>query len=144
MESLFGPWKFLALYLVSGSIANGATFLLNASPFSLGSSGSTFGLLGALTGYILRNKQVLGKRSSFLLTGIQRNIIMNVLSGFMQPNIDNGAHIGGFAGKYFGCSLSLNILRFKHAYDTAGLALALILSPKYTITYKAYPVGKLR
>lgn len=69
---------------------------------------------------------------------------MNILSGFMQPNIDNGAHIGGFAGKYFDCWLPLNILRDKRAYDTAGLALALILSPKYMITYKAYPSGKLR
>lgn len=70
---------------------------------------------------------------------------MNVLSGFMQPNIDNGAHIGGFAGKYFDCSLPLlDILRHKHAYNTAGLALALMLSPKYMITYKAYPFGKLR
>lgn len=100
METLFGTWKFLALYLISGSVANGATFLLNASPFSLGSSGSTFGLLGALTGYILTNQKRLGNRSTFLLKGIQRNIIMNVLSGFMQPNIDNGAHIGGFVGKF--------------------------------------------
>jgi rhomboid protease GluP len=121
VESLFGPWKFFALYLISGSVANGATFLLNVSPFSLGSSGSTFGLLGALTGYILRNKQLLGKRSSFLLTGIQRNIIMNVLSGFMQPNIDNGAHIGGFAGKYFDCSLPLPLAINMHMTQLAWL-----------------------
>eukprot|EP00981_Chlorochromonas_danica_P011550 scaffold4102_cov174-Ochromonas_danica.AAC.4 len=80
IERMFGPTLMLAIYLGSGVAANLGTFLAGSSPFSLGASASTFGLLGA-----------------FALEGLKRTIIMNLLYGFSVPNIDNAAHIGAGA-----------------------------------------------
>lgn len=53
----------MGVYIGSGVLANAATFFLGTAPYSLGASGSTFGLLGAMGGYYYFNKDVLGQRS---------------------------------------------------------------------------------
>jgi rhomboid protease GluP len=62
-ERIFGPTKFLAVYLSAGVLANAATFFAGTAPYSLGASACTFGLLGALGGYYFLNRDVLGRRS---------------------------------------------------------------------------------
>ena len=60
---MFGPERFLSIYLGAGILANTATFIAGSAPYSLGASGSTFGLLGALGTYYYVNRGVLGGRS---------------------------------------------------------------------------------
>eukprot|EP01039_Chlorochromonas_danica_P010780 gene10780-11980_t len=95
IERMFGPTLMLAIYLGSGVAANLGTFLAGSSPFSLGASASTFGLLGAFGMHFYMNKKVFGRSSRIALEGLKRTIIMNLLYGFSVPNIDNAAHIGG-------------------------------------------------
>ena len=101
-EKLFGSARFLSTYLAAGILANVATFFLKSSPFSLGASGCTFGLVGAFATHFYRNRDILGPQSSAYLESIKRTVFINMMYGAAIPNIDNTAHIGGFlSGAFF-------------------------------------------
>ena len=51
VEYAFGTFRYILTYLASGVIANFLTFSTGSSPLSLGASGCTFGLIGALATY---------------------------------------------------------------------------------------------
>jgi rhomboid protease GluP len=69
-------------------------FFLHGAQITIGASASIFGLLGALVYY--------GRRGgSRFISGQARSMALVLfLFGFMMPNIDNYAHLGGFAGGY--------------------------------------------
>ena len=65
-EKVFGSAKFLMIYLFSGLLANTGTYLAGTAPYSLGASGSTFGLIGALAAYYYTNRNILGNVLSYI------------------------------------------------------------------------------
>jgi rhomboid protease GluP len=69
-------------------------FFLRGAAFTLGASASIFGLLGALVAY--------GRRTGSSHIGSQAMTYAVILFvfGFVMPNIDNYAHLGGFLGGY--------------------------------------------
>jgi membrane associated rhomboid family serine protease len=98
VNSVFGSQKYLIFYLFSGVFANLATFVMDTSPYSIGASGSIFGLLGALGMFYWRNQAVLGPSAKTALTGIRNTIAYNLIFSLTASNIDNNAHIAGFLG----------------------------------------------
>lgn len=84
-------------------MANIGTYFLGSSPYSLGASGSTFGVLGALAAYCLVNKKALGQYSESMLTNIFQNVFYNIILNGTMRNIDHWAHAGGFLSKNFIC-----------------------------------------
>lgn len=125
-DAIFGSSGYLSIYILSGAIANLGTFLANSSPFSLGASGCTFGLMGAFAAYFYSNKRILGAQSEQGLASIKRTLLMNVFYGASIRNIDNMAHLGGLLGgillcmSCFGPKLSL---RRNGAYGRKSLAI---------------------
>ncbi len=89
LEALFGTTRFLTVYVVS-AVGGSVTSYVFSAPLvaSVGASGAIFGLLGA---YLVVNRH-LGRDSSGLL-GL---LLINALIGFVVPNIDWRAHVGGF------------------------------------------------
>jgi len=69
-------------------------FFLRGAALTLGASASIFGLLGALVLYGRRggSSHIGGQAKSYA--------IILFLFGFIMPNIDNYAHLGGFLGGY--------------------------------------------
>lgn len=57
---MFGSTKFAIIYVLSGVLANLATYAIGISPASLGASGSVFGILGALGAYCYAYRGRLG------------------------------------------------------------------------------------
>lgn len=105
------------LYLASGVLANSGTFLAGTSPFSLGASGCTFGLIGAFTAYYYFNRHILGRRSEVALDSIKNTMVMNLFYGYSMKNIDNWAHIGGFiSGLLLGYLFGPKLSRVKSLY----------------------------
>ena len=92
VESLYGKWKCLAIYLLSGICGSILSLAFNSNTVSAGASGAIFGLLGALLyfGYYYRTYLGATIKSSVLPV-----IILNLIIGFLNPGIDNSAHIGG-------------------------------------------------
>jgi len=101
VERIFGSFRFIYIYFLAG-IAGGLTsFALNVS-VAAGASGAIFGLFGSLLffGTIYRDmfRQTMGKNLIFIL-------LINLVFGFMIPQIDMGAHLGGLIGGYIASAI---------------------------------------
>jgi len=103
-ERLFGPWKFLLLYLLSGVGGNIASVALHPTIVAAGASGAIFGIAGALLPVLhlrnipaIVNPQGRGGRRGL---GIGGFIAYNLIYGFANTGIDNAAHIGGLVSGF--------------------------------------------
>lgn len=91
LESFYGKWKYLFIYLISGIIGNLFSILLTDG-ISAGASGAIFGLFGSLLYFGYHYRIYLG---TVIKSQIIPLIILNLFIGFMSSGIDNAAHIGG-------------------------------------------------
>jgi len=101
VERIYGPMKFLFIYLLSGISGGLASFAFTSS-VSAGASGAIFGLFGSLLFFALHERKV------FLQTigrGIIFIILFNVIFGFIVPQIDNAAHIGGLVAGFISSAI---------------------------------------
>lgn len=87
LEHALGRWRFLVLYLLSGLGGSVAVLLIAPTIAVVGASGAIFGLLGAF--FVIQRK--LGGNSLQLVIVIGLNLVI----GFVIPNIAWQAHIGG-------------------------------------------------
>jgi membrane associated rhomboid family serine protease len=88
LERILGHARYLALYLVAalgGAVAS-YLFTFVCTP-SVGASGAIFGLMGALV--------VAGRRLRYDITQVLVLLAINLVIGFISPNVDWRAHIGG-------------------------------------------------
>lgn len=103
---LYGASRTVIIYTVSSILGfflsswAGLIFIgsplhfLRGAAFTLGASAPIFGLLGALVVY--------GRRggSSHISSQAMTYAVILFVFGFIMPNIDNYAHLGGFLGGY--------------------------------------------
>jgi rhomboid protease GluP len=94
LERLYGPGRFLAIYLFSGLYGSLASYAFNDS-LAAGASGAIFGLIGALAAFFLVHRERLGAYGRTRLANIAFLVAVNLFFGFTQTGIDNLAHIGG-------------------------------------------------
>ena len=100
----FGTGRLVLIYTVSivfGSLLSsftGQVFegvpILEGSQLTIGASGGLFGLLGALVAY----GQITGKFTVKNQALIYALVLF--IFGFINPNVDNWGHLGGFLGGY--------------------------------------------
>ena len=111
VEDLFGISRSFVIFTVAGAVGFlFSSFAFVISPkfvvgFTLGASGSIFGLLGALVFYGKKRGGAFGT-AIYRQTG-QWAIVLFIF-GFLFPGVDNFAHAGGFIGGY----LAANALGF--------------------------------
>ena len=99
VESFFGKFKYLYIYLFSGICGSILSLAFTQSNFiSVGASGAIFGLLGAILYFGYHYRVYLG---NVLRSQIVPIIILNLGIGFVLSGIDNFAHIGGLIGGVF-------------------------------------------
>ncbi|MCX7653730.1 MAG: rhomboid family intramembrane serine protease [Fervidobacterium sp.] len=95
VEGIYGTYRFLVYYFLSGIIGNIATQIFYYDSLSVGASGAIFGLVGTLFGAGFR------KDTPFFLKPITGSallpmIVLNIILGFVPGSgINNAAHIGG-------------------------------------------------
>lgn len=122
-EKIYGSYRFLIIYLFAGIIGNISSFLFVPSGLGAGASGSIFGLFGALLyfGYVYPDLffRTMGKD---ILTIIGVNLVF----GFLMPNVDNYAHLGGLLGGFLFSSV-LHLPRQKNKKWLVTLASLLLI-----------------
>jgi len=100
-EESLGHRRFFMIYIISGLGGSISSFLFS-SALSAGASGAIFGLLGALLYYSY-------KRPALWKSGLGMNLVLVILVnlgfGFVQPGIDNFAHLGGLITGTITCVL---------------------------------------
>lgn len=104
IEIIFGKSKFLIIFLVAGLFGSLSSFIFSES-ISIGASGGIFGMFGVHLYLLKKNSttyfKVFGKDFLQLL-------LINVIIGFVIPNIDYWGHFGGILGGFL-ATLSLGL-----------------------------------
>lgn len=102
LESFMGRWKYLIIYLFSALSGSLLSIILTGG-VSIGASGAIFGLLGSMLYFGYHYRVYLG---GVIKSQILPIIFINLLFGFMDPSVDNFAHIGGLIG---GCLITVGL-----------------------------------
>ncbi|MFQ5604337.1 MAG: rhomboid family intramembrane serine protease [bacterium] len=108
VEDFYGISRAFIIFTVSGVIGfifSSFAFIISKYfmvAYTIGASGSIFGLLGALVFYGRQRGGVIGT-AIYRQTG-QWAVVLFIF-GFLFPGIDNFAHAGGFVGGYLSASL---------------------------------------
>ncbi len=99
VEAVFGQARFLLIYLLSGICGGLASMLWNPTQTSVGASSALMGTAGALLASLISQAGKSKKSDRFHYPFVFLAIICaSFLGGFFTPELDNAAHIGGFAG----------------------------------------------
>ena len=100
-ERLYGSSHFALLYLASGIFGSLASIAWNPQVNSAGASGAIFGVFGGILAFATRPRMHVPlsvmteqRDSTLFFAGY------SLLYGFIQPGIDNAAHVGGLAAGY--------------------------------------------
>ncbi len=97
LERLYGARRLLLIYVVSGLCASAASLMFNEG-VSVGASGAIFGMLGAMTVFGFKFRDLLPTRLQRAF-GVQLLpwVAINLFVGFFFESlrIDNAAHVGG-------------------------------------------------
>jgi len=95
-ESLYGPWTYAGVYLITGVGAGVASVAWNPFVASVGASGAIFGLAGALIASFYLGEFNL---PSIAIRGTLRSLLIfaafNIFFGTVMSGVDNAAHFGG-------------------------------------------------
>ena len=98
IENRYGKWRFLLLYLVSGTLGSAVSLAFSHSTLSAGASGAIFGIIGAWLALALWNRHQPGMRGQ--LQSWIFLVAINIYFGATVANIDLRAHIGGLVGGF--------------------------------------------
>ena len=103
VERLYGRGPFLAFYLVFAAGASLMTFAFSPAPLGVGASGAIFGLFGLLVAADRIHRPILDRQTRGFLGQLTALVVFNLFLGFILPDVDNMAHIGGLlTGLVFG------------------------------------------
>ncbi|MEA1975513.1 MAG: rhomboid family intramembrane serine protease [Bacillota bacterium] len=133
IESIFGKDKFLIIYFFAGFTSSLASFLFNSS-ISAGASGAVFGLLGSHVFLYFNFKENYKKiyGNSFLVL-----IAINLVFGFIHPNIDNMGHIGGLIGGIL-ITYALHVKNYK--FNLKRKIITFLIIPLLTMGITTYGI----
>lgn len=105
-EQIFGRWRFLTIYLLSGIIAGVVQLFFDPTHAALGASGAIFGIFGAFGIFFLLYRRVLGSAANAVLGQWFFWLVLNFVFDFSASNIGIYDHIGGLiAGMALGALL---------------------------------------
>lgn len=94
VEKYYGKLKYLLIYLGSGIMGSLFSVVLSNN-ISIGASGAIFGLFGSMLYFGYKYRATL---DGFVRSGIIPVLFINLILGFIVPNIDVYGHIGGLVG----------------------------------------------
>lgn len=140
LEFLYGPLKFIGLYLLSGIGGNLMSFAFGSSAsLSAGASTSLFGLFGLYVtlGLIFRKNEVIRQwAQQFLLL-----IILNLGTDIFMGGIDIWGHIGG---ALTGCLLGfvISVPQMQNSLSRLGRIISIVIL--LVLTVVLYQIGVAR
>jgi rhomboid protease GluP len=94
VEELYGPARCFVIFTISGVVGFIVSNLVGV-PFTVGASGSIFGLLGAMVAFGRRRGGVFG---AMVLRQYGQWALLMFILGFFMSGVNNLAHAGGFVG----------------------------------------------
>ncbi|OGL08238.1 MAG: hypothetical protein A3I14_07010 [Candidatus Rokubacteria bacterium RIFCSPLOWO2_02_FULL_73_56] len=125
VQEVYGPARLVVIFTVAGAAGFVASNTLGV-PFTIGASGSIFGLLGAIVAYGRKRGGVYGR---MVLRQYGQWAVLLFVLGFFMAGVNNWAHAGGFVGGFLaGLVLSLAERRAETALDWLLAAASIALT----------------
>jgi membrane associated rhomboid family serine protease len=132
LEALWGPGRFLILYLLSGIGASATAMLYDPGPSVVGASGAIWGLMTSVAVWVGLNREFLPpamvrewlKRWGFV-------VLLNIAISFL-PNISAAGHFGGGAVGVLVASL-LHLHRYGQGPQRSMATAMLVLTPVFFV-----------
>ena len=142
VERMYGSLQFSLLYIFSGVAGSLVSLWWHPDINSAGASGAIFGVFGGILAFMLNRNNGVPKtimnahsKSTALFIGY------NLLFGFSQTGIDNGAHIGGLLGGIIFGALLARPMEFSARAHLLSIRLVLAsLASVVVLGGLAYPV----
>ena len=129
MERIYGPDRFIIIYILSGLFGSLASFAFRGPDvLSAGASGAIFGVIGMNLAYFIKHRDTLGQFGRQRMAGTLMIIGINLVFGFTMPGIDNLAHLGGLAAGFllgYGMAPNYDVDRYSippRVMDTLSLS----------------------
>jgi rhomboid protease GluP len=131
-EGLFGRWRLVAIFAVSGLVGSLASWQASPAGMSAGASGAIFGVLGALLVELTwQRKRYRGAWSRGIWGSLALVTVAQVAVGFFYPVTDQWAHGGGLvAGAALGVVMSPHLRGAKvmlHVARVLAIAFGLVV-----------------
>lgn len=82
VEMLYGKWRYLVIYLVSGVVGNVVLSFLVPGFFLAGATGAIFGIFGALGAFFMVNRRALGPVANTMIGQWVFWLLLNLVFGF--------------------------------------------------------------
>jgi membrane associated rhomboid family serine protease len=114
LESYFGHWRYLLLYIVSGLAGSAGALIASPNALTVGASGAIWGLMGAAVVLEARRIYVFGGSAMGL-------VVINLIFTLLVPGVSLGGHIGGGIGGAI-AALAFSSLRRTPALATLSVA----------------------
>jgi len=125
VEEIYGPSRLVVIFTLSGI----AGFVVSNSlgvPFTIGASGSIFGLLGAIVAFGRARGGAFGR---MVLQQYGQWALVLFILGFFMAGVNNWAHAGGFVGGFLsGLALEIAERRAETALDWLLASAAMVLT----------------
>lgn len=123
VEMYYGTRRMVVIYFSSTALGFLASTITSRA-LSVGASAGLFGLMGALLAITLRHE---GRAADTMRSSFLTIIGINLVYGFINPVIDNAAHIGGLvAGLLVGLAAGRPKLLPTHPYERFWQLLAAV------------------
>ncbi len=126
LESYFGHWRYLLLYLVSGLAGSAGALIMSPNALTVGASGAIWGLMGAALVLEARRIYVFGGQAMGL-------VVFNLIFTLLIPGVSLGGHIGGGIGGAI-AALAFSSLRRTPALATLSVAAVGVVSVMLAIS----------
>ena len=136
LERMWGTWRYLVLYLITGLAGSTAMVLFQDPQITgAGASGALWGLMASMVSWILLNRRFLpGPLAATWLKQLAFIFLINVAITFGVPNISASAHFGGgIAGLVV--AAPLEFVRYGRGWQRLASALALLAMPVVCIAW---------
>ncbi|WP_201365394.1 rhomboid family intramembrane serine protease, partial [Dictyobacter formicarum] len=99
VEIIYGKWRYLVIYLVSGLLGSITFLVLDPNAVAVGASGAIFGIFGAIGMFYLLNRRALGAAGTGAIGQWLFWLVLNLIFGFAPGSgIAIWAHVGGLIG----------------------------------------------
>lgn len=130
VELYFDRRAYLAIYFFSGLIGAIASLYMHPQSVGVGASGAIFGIFGAIAGFFIIYKDVIGPQSRAFMKNFGVVIAINLFLGLSIPSIDMSAHIAGLVVGIIG-GLTLARHPGRIVVYTAAMSVILVASAFY-------------
>ncbi len=126
VEKLFSKIAYLSIYFISAFFGAFTSIYMHLDGVAVGASGAIFGLFGALAGFVFVHKDRLGGQFKAFMKDFGILLLINLVIGFVFPNIDISAHVGGLIAGMIGGFVIAKNPKFVWAYLIISLILLVL------------------